>query len=154
MMAEEMCGGTRPGGLVVVSYTLGYGAFGGHEMGLTHYLGVERARRLYARRDRHPPENHNGRSLLEVGGAEGLAWARATRSAELLAALPRYHPRWAWWLVRVPVLREILVSNLVLVVRAREPRRGSAQDRPEDSLAASGTRLQWGGTRSHSHITE
>ncbi|WP_295652936.1 class I SAM-dependent methyltransferase [uncultured Dietzia sp.] len=118
-MAEEMCRVTRPGGLVVVSYTLWYGPFGGHEMGLTHYLGGERARRMYERRHGHPPKNYYGESLFEVGCAEGLAWARDTRSAELLAAFPRYHPRWAWWLVRVPGLREVLVSNLVLVLRAR-----------------------------------
>ena len=35
----------------------------------------------------------------------------------LVAAFPRYHPRWAWWLTSVPVLREFLVSNLVLVLR-------------------------------------
>ena len=118
-MAEEMCRVTRQGGLVVVSYTLWYGPFGGHEMGLTHYLGGERARRMYERRHGHPPKNYYGESLFEVGCAEGLAWARDTRSADLLAAFPRYHPRWAWWLVRVPGLREVLVSNLVLVLRAR-----------------------------------
>lgn len=118
-MAEEMCRVTRPGGLVVVSYTLWYGPFGGHEMGLTHYLGGERARRLYERRHGHPPKNVYGESLFEVGCADGLAWARGTDSAELLAAFPRYHPRWAWWLVRVPLVREVLVSNLVLVLRAK-----------------------------------
>ena len=46
-------------------------------------------------------------------------WARETTSADLLAAFPRYHPRWAWWLVRAPLIREVLVSNLVLVMRAR-----------------------------------
>ena len=118
-MAEEMLRITRPGGLVVVSYTLWYGPFGGHEMGLTHYLGGERARRMYERRHGHPPKNYYGESLFEVGCAEGLRWARATKSGELLAAFPRYHPRWAWWLVRVPLVREVLVSNLVLVLRAR-----------------------------------
>lgn len=118
-MAEEMCRVTRPGGLVVVSYTLWYGPFGGHEMGLTHYLGGERARRMYERRHGHPPKNVYGESLFEVGCAEGLRWARATPNGELLAAFPRYHPRWAWWLVRAPLIREVLVSNLVLVMRAR-----------------------------------
>ncbi|UVE96775.1 class I SAM-dependent methyltransferase [Dietzia sp. B32] len=117
-MAEEMCRVTRPGGLVVVSYTLWYGPFGGHEMGLTHYLGGERARRMYERRHGRPPKNVYGESLFEVGCAEGLEWARSTSSGELLAAFPRYHPRWAWWLVRVPGVREALVSNLVLVLRA------------------------------------
>lgn len=118
-MAEEMLRVTRPGGLVVVSYTLWYGPFGGHEMGLTHYLGGERARRLYERREGHPPKNVYGQSLFAVGCAEGLGWARSTASGELLAAFPRYHPRWAWWLVRAPLIREVLVSNLVLVLRAR-----------------------------------
>lgn len=118
-MAEEMCRVTRPGGLVVVSYTLWYGPFGGHEMGLTHYLGGERARRMYERKHGRPPKNYYGESLFEVGCAEGLEWARETTSADLLAAFPRYHPRWAWWLVRVPGVREFLVSNLVLVLRAR-----------------------------------
>lgn len=117
-MAEEMLRVTRPGGLVVVSYTLWYGPFGGHEMGLTHYLGGERARRMYERRHGHPPKNVYGDSLFEVGCAEGLGWARETASGELMAAFPRYHPRWAWWLVRVPLVREVLVSNLVLVLRA------------------------------------
>ena len=118
-MAEEMLRVTRPGGLVVLSYTLWFGPFGGHEMGMTHYLGGERARRLYERRNGHQPKNVYGESLFEVGCAEGLRWARSTPNGELLAAFPRYHPAWAWWLVRVPGVREVLVSNLVLVLRAR-----------------------------------
>ena len=35
----------------------------------------------------------------------------------LVAAFPRYHPRWAWGLVKLPGLREFAVSNLVLVLR-------------------------------------
>jgi len=117
-MAEEMLRVTRPGGLVVLSYTLWYGPFGGHEMGLTHYLGGERARRLYERRHGRPPKNVYGESLFEVGCAEGLRWARGTTGGELLAAFPRYHPSWAWWLVHAPLVRELAVSNLVLVLRA------------------------------------
>src|SRR5699024_11329642 len=80
---------------------------------------LERARRMYERRHGRPPKNVYGESLFEVGCAEGLRWARGTGAGELLAAFPRYHPRWAWWLIDVPVVREVLVSNLVLVLRAR-----------------------------------
>ncbi len=38
-LGNEMLRVTRPGGLVVLSYTVWLGPFGGHEMGLTHYLG-------------------------------------------------------------------------------------------------------------------
>ena len=38
-LGAEMLRVTRPGGLAVLSYTVWLGPFGGHEMGLTHYLG-------------------------------------------------------------------------------------------------------------------
>jgi len=33
--------------------------------------------------------------------------------------IPRYHPRWATWLVKVPLLREVVTWNLVVVLRKR-----------------------------------
>jgi SAM-dependent methyltransferase len=114
-LGAEMLRVTRPGGLVVLSYTVWLGPFGGHEMGLTHYLGGARAADRYARKHGHRAKNDYGSSLFAVSAAEGLDWAVSTGA--LVAAFPRYHPRWAWWLTSVPVLREFLVSNLVLVLR-------------------------------------
>jgi SAM-dependent methyltransferase len=113
-LGAEMLRVTRPGGLAVLSYTVWLGPFGGHEMGLTHYLGGARAAARYARKHGHPAKNNYGSSLFPVSAADGLEWARSTGA--LVAAFPRYHPRWAWWLTRVPLLREFLVSNLVLVL--------------------------------------
>lgn len=116
-LGEEMLRVTRPGGLAILSYTVWLGPFGGHETGLLwHYLGGARAADRYARRHGHRPKNDYGSSLFAVSAAEGLKWARG--SGALLAAFPRYHPRWAWWLTSVPGVREFLVSNLVLVLRA------------------------------------
>ena len=114
-LGGEMLRVTRPGGLVVLSYTVWLGPFGGHEMGLTHYLGGARAADRYARKRGHRAKNDYGSSLFAVSAAEGLDWAVSTGA--LIAVFPRYHPRWAWWLTSVPVLREFLVSNLVLVLR-------------------------------------
>ncbi len=75
------------------------------------------AARRYRRIHRHEPKNRFGTSLFAVHCRDGLAWARSAPSGELLAAFPRYHPRWAWRLVHVPILRELLVSNLVLALR-------------------------------------
>ncbi|MGK2882634.1 MAG: class I SAM-dependent methyltransferase [Mycobacterium sp.] len=113
-LGNEMLRVTKPGGLAVLSYTVWLGPFGGHEMGLTHYLGGARAAARYTRKHGHPPKNNYGSSLFAVSAAEGLQWACSTGA--LVAAFPRYHPRWAWRLTRVPVLREFLVSNLVLVL--------------------------------------
>lgn len=114
-LGGEMLRVTKPGGLVVLSYTVWLGPFGGHETGLWHYLGGARAARRYTRRHGRPPKNNYGSSLFAVSVADGLEWALSTGA--LAAAFPRYHPRWAWWLTRVPVLREFTVSNLVLVLR-------------------------------------
>ena len=116
-LGGEMLRVTRPGGLVVLSYTVWLGPFGGHEMGLTHYLGGARAAARYTRKHGHRPKNDYGSSLFAVSAADGLNWAAGTGA--LVAAFPRYHPRWAWWLTSVPVLREFLVSNLVLVLQPR-----------------------------------
>ncbi|HYQ35830.1 MAG TPA: class I SAM-dependent methyltransferase [Mycobacterium sp.] len=116
-LGREMLRVTKPGGLAVLSYTVWLGPFGGHELGLTHYLGGTRAAARYARKHGHPAKNNYGSSLFAVSVADGLNWAASTGAA--VAAFPRYHPRWAWWLTSVPVLREFLVSNLVLVLRPR-----------------------------------
>lgn len=117
-LGAEMLRVTKPGGLVVLSYTVWLGPFGGHEMGLTHYLGGERAAARYTRKHGRPAKNHYGSSLFDVSAAEGLSWAANTGA--MTAAFPRYHPQWAWWLTAVPVVREFLVSNLVLVLQPRE----------------------------------
>jgi SAM-dependent methyltransferase len=113
-LGAEMLRVTRPGGLVILSYTVWLGPFGGHETGLSHYLGGERAAARYTRKHGHPPKNNYGSSLFAVSVADGLRWAASTGA--LVAAFPRYHPRWAWPITKVPVLREFLVSNLVLVL--------------------------------------
>jgi SAM-dependent methyltransferase len=114
-LGREMLRVTRPGGLVVLSYTVWLGPFGGHETGLAHYLGGRRAADRYARTHGHRPKNDYGSSLFAVSATDGLEWAASTGT--LVAAFPRYHPRWAWWMVRVPLLREFAVSNLVLVLQ-------------------------------------
>lgn len=114
-MGAEMLRVTRPGGLVILSYTVWLGPFGGHEMGLTHYLGGRRAAEMYTRKHGHRPKNDYGSSLFAVSAADGMRWARSTGA--LLTAFPRYHPRWAWWVLRVPGLREFLTSNVVLVLQ-------------------------------------
>lgn len=120
-MGEDMLRVTRPGGLMILSYTVWLGPFGGHETGLwEHYVGGEFARRRYVRVHGKAPKNVWGESLFDVSCADGMRWAASLERRGLATVelcFPRYHPSWAWWLVRVPVLREFLVSNLVVVVR-------------------------------------
>ncbi|MFT3660868.1 MAG: class I SAM-dependent methyltransferase [Gordonia sp. (in: high G+C Gram-positive bacteria)] len=118
-MADELVRVTRRGGTVIISYTLWWGPFGGHEMGLTHYLGGHRAARWYTRRHGRLPKNLYGVSLFPITAQAGLDWARRVPDADLVAAFPRYLPRWAWPVIRIPGVREVAATNLVMVLRRR-----------------------------------
>lgn len=128
-MADEMLRVTKPGGIVIYSYTVWLGPFGGHETGLwQHYVGGEFAARRYRQKHGKEPKNRWGKTLFSVSAAAGLRYgwrveragrAESQEAAEFIAAFPRYHPWWAWWMVHIPGFREFAVSNLVLVLRKK-----------------------------------
>ncbi|MEO7980946.1 MAG: class I SAM-dependent methyltransferase [Sporichthyaceae bacterium] len=116
---DELVRVTRPGGVVVLSYTNWLSPWGGHETSPYHYLGGRRAIERYTRRYGRPPKNRVGTNLFRVSVADGLRWAHHQPDAQLLDARPRYYPSWARGLVRVPGLREVATWNLLLVLRRR-----------------------------------
>lgn len=116
-MADEMVRVTKPGGLVYLSYTLWWGPWGGHETSPWHFLGGHRAARRYERKHGHPPKNVFGESLFAVTAAAGLRWARSCPDIDLIVVMPRYLPRWSWWILRVPGVREVFTWNLAIVAR-------------------------------------
>lgn len=118
-MADEMLRVTRPGGVVFISYTVWFGPWGGHETAPWHYLGGRFARRRYRRTHGHEPKNRFGESLFAVTVRAGLDWARSQSDAEVVDLVARYNPRWAQWLIRVPLVREVVTWNLVLVLRKK-----------------------------------
>ncbi|MBK7610465.1 MAG: methyltransferase domain-containing protein [Actinomycetales bacterium] len=121
-MVAEMVRVTRPGGTVVVSWTPWLSPWGGHETSPWHYLGGARAADRYAARHGHRPKNDFGRSLFACSAGRMLRWvSRAEDEGRLerVDALPRYHPAWARWVVRVPAVREVVCWNVMLVVRPR-----------------------------------
>ena len=70
-MGDEMLRVAKPGGLVVLSYTVWLGPFGGHETGLwQHYVGGGWARRRYAKVHGHEPKNRFGETLFAVSARE------------------------------------------------------------------------------------
>lgn len=119
-MAEEMLRITKPGGVVVISWTPWLSPWGGHETAPWHYLGGRRAADRYARKHGRRPKNDFGTSLYACSVARMLAWARAAQAGgrlEVVDVLPRYHPRWARWVIRVPGVREVVSWNSVFVLR-------------------------------------
>jgi SAM-dependent methyltransferase len=120
-MADEMVRVTRPGGTVFLSWTTWFSPWGGHETSPWHYLGGRYAANRFARRWGRRPKNDFGRSLFATHAGAMLDWARSHPGADLVAAFPRYHPRWARWVAGIPAVREVAVWNMVLVMRVRDP---------------------------------
>ena len=118
-MLNEMVRVTKPGGTVFVSFTPWYSPWGGHETAPWHYLGGHYARARYRRENGREPKNKFGESLFPITIGQALRWAKSCETATLVRALPRYHPWWARWVVRVPGLREVVSWNLVMVLRKR-----------------------------------
>jgi SAM-dependent methyltransferase len=116
-MTAEMVRVTRSGGTVFLSFTPWWSPHGGHETGPWHYLGGHRARRRFVRQHGREPKNRFGESLFRVSVGGALRWARRCPDADVVTVYPRYHPWWAAWVVHVPLLREVVVWNLVVVLR-------------------------------------
>ena len=122
VMADEMVRVTRPGGTVVLSWTPWLSPWGGHETSPWHYLGCRRAADRYARRHDRRPKNDFGKTLYACSVARMLRWAHNSERVgclEVVELLPRYHPRWAAWVIDVPGIRELAAWNAVLVLRRR-----------------------------------
>src|SRR4029077_1551226 len=116
-LIEEMIRVTRPGGLVYLSYCNWYSPWGGHEMSPWHYLGPRYAERRYIRRNQRKPKHEVGANLFRVHVGPVLRALRARPDIEIVAARPRYYPRWCRLLLRLPGLREVATWNLMLIMR-------------------------------------
>ena len=116
-LVDEMVRVTRPGGLIYLSFTNWYSPWGGHEMSPWHYLGPRAAERRYARRHGRLPKNRYATTLFPVHVGPVLRQMRARDDVEVIAARPRYYPRWCRCLLLVPGLREIATWNLLLILR-------------------------------------
>jgi SAM-dependent methyltransferase len=118
-VADQIVRVVRPGGVVVLSYTIWLGPWGGHETSPWHLLGGHRAARRYERKHGKRPKNVYGESMFPASVRDGLRWLHRRADLEVLDLRPRYLPRWTAFLLRVPGLRELLTWNLWIVVRRR-----------------------------------
>ncbi len=116
-VADEIVRVVRPGGVAVLSYTIWLGPWGGHETSPWHLLGGHWAARRYERKVGHPPKNVFGTSMFPASVADGQRWLASRRDLEVLDLRPRYLPRWSSFLLRIPLLRELVTWNLWIVVR-------------------------------------
>ena len=61
--------------------------------------------------------------------SDTIRWARSSGEVEVVDALPRYHPWWARWVIRVPGVRAIVAWNFLIVLRRTGPIPGGAAEK-------------------------
>lgn len=118
-MLDEMIRITRGSGLIYLSWTPWLSPWGGHETSPWHYLGGRSAADRYAARHGHRPKNDFGKTLFACSIARMLRAVAARERAgdvRVVGVLPRYHPSWARWVMRLPGVREVLSWNAVIVL--------------------------------------
>ena len=116
-LIEELIRITKPGGLIYLSFTNWYSPWGGHEMSPWHLLGADYAARRYVRRHGHEPKHKVGRNLYRVHIGPVLRLMRSRPEVEILEAAPRYYPWWCRFVLYIPVIREFVTWNLMVIVR-------------------------------------
>jgi SAM-dependent methyltransferase len=107
----------RPGGWAYISWTNWYSPWGGHLMSPYNYLGPTWGPRLYERRHGKPAKNVYGEGLFARHIGSTLRVVAARPSLVIEHVEPRYWP-WAWPVMKVPGLRELVAWNCV--IRARK----------------------------------
>ena len=112
---------TRPGGTIYCSYTVWRSPWGGHETSPWHFIGGEFAARRFEKKHGRPPGNKFGESLFKVTVKQGLDLALDRDDVSVTWAFPRYYPDWVSWIVKVPVLREFLTWNLLIILKKDVP---------------------------------
>ena len=107
---------TRHGGLLYLSFTVWSSPWGGHETSPWHLVSGGYAKRRYARKYGREPKNVYGESLFKMRVGSALRMVRGRGDVEIVSAEPRYLPTWLRFVVRIPLARELLTWNLVLLL--------------------------------------
>ena len=108
---------TKPGGIVYVSYTVWLSPYGGHETSPWHFIGGHFARRRFEKKNGKSPENVFGESMFACYVRPVLKIVERLPAIEVVRMEPRYYPSWMRWVVKVPLLNEVLTHNLALTLR-------------------------------------
>jgi SAM-dependent methyltransferase len=114
---DEMVRVTKPDGLIYLSFTNWFSPWGGHEMSPWHYLGATRAEARYVRTHDRLPKNRPGAGLYPIHVGPTLRLLRSRQHIAVVDARPRYYPGWCRPVLRMPLAREVVTWNLLVILR-------------------------------------
>ncbi len=116
LVLDEINRVLRPGGWAWVSFTNWWSPWGGHAIVPFHLLGPRLGPRAWRALFGDPRKNVPYEGLFPTYVGRTLTHLAAHPGLDLTDAMPRYYPRQRW-VLRVPVLREVLTWNCAMVLR-------------------------------------
>ncbi|NBV27167.1 MAG: methyltransferase domain-containing protein [Actinobacteria bacterium] len=115
-LIDELVRVTRPGGSICLQNATWFSPWGGRETSPWHLLSGNLARRLYTHKHGHAPRNVYLDNFFRLRISEVMQSLREDPRLVVVSAHPRYLPESFGWLLRVPVLNELLTMSLVVTV--------------------------------------
>ena len=111
-LLDEMIRVTRIGGTIVIHNATWWSPWGGFETSPWHLLSGNFARSRYQRKNGMPPTHSYGVTLFRLRIRDVLSYFAHDPRVVVVAAGPYWLPDAFGWLVKVPLLREIVTLNL------------------------------------------
>lgn len=119
VLLEELVRVTRHGGTIYIQNLMWYSMWGGRETSPWHVVSGDYARRRYVKQKGHEPFNRYGVNFFKLRPHQMMRLVRARRDLVVYSMGPRFLPTSWRWLLRVPLLRDAVVQDLVVVVERR-----------------------------------
>lgn len=113
---DEMIRVTRVGGNIVIHNVTWWSPWGGFETSPWHLLSGGFARRRYLKKNAVTPFHSYGTTLFRFRIRDVLAYLKEDPRVAIVTAGPYWLPTSFSWLLKVPVLREIVTLNLAVRV--------------------------------------
>ena len=110
---DEIARVLRPGGWCWLSWTNWWSPWGGHDIAPLHLLGARLGTRIWQRLFGPVRKNIPGESLFVTHIGDILGRLEQREDLDVVDVAPRYYPSQRW-IVRVPLLREVLTWNCVV----------------------------------------
>ncbi|MEI6736256.1 MAG: methyltransferase domain-containing protein [Actinomycetes bacterium] len=111
---DEIVRVTRPGGTIYLQNATWFSPGGGDETSPLHFISGRLAQRRYVVRHGHSPRNVYRYNFFRISIKGIMAHLHGDPRLVVVGAHPRYLPETFGWLLRVPILNELITMNLVI----------------------------------------
>ena len=108
----------EPGGFVYLSWTNWLSPWGGHDFSPFHYLGPGLGPKVFDKLHKRPRLLKPYENLFPTYIGSTLRFLRQQAGIEIVKLAPRYYTELTW-LMHLPILREFLAWNCVVLLRRR-----------------------------------